>query len=430
MIAALESTTHSSVKKVDSPSSLPPSTWGTNAGVTNSTQDDCDESNCIVESDQPENQQLQPQQCQTTSAEVTLLNKKEHNNSAVASSGLVANADSITTPSKKATRINPEIAEVHQVTKRHRRSARNTNRLCLSKIKSSLEYRRLEQLFFCEKKLYSDGRTSCNDDASQDVATPSSAPNTTNTIQIGKLTLKQIHWSPNIYVIDNFLKASELDYFQQKIGKGGFHRSYVDAVGGKCEEEVMGSSCHTNGQVDNITDDSAKAASPQQHHPQQQSTFDDDHRTSTFLSFQKQQDRVISAIEQRAATLLGCWSPVTRVEPLQLVRYRPGQFFGIHHDMGDLDEASGNVSLPPKSWFVKRRVATVFCYLNDMPSPDAGGETYFPQASNLAVPPQQGRAVLFCNIRADGSPDPRTVHAGNKVVEGTKYGLNVWICES
>ena len=239
--------------------------------------------------------------------------------------------------------------------------------------KSELGYRRLNDLFFSEQRHL--------------------LPKT-----ISNLQLEPVHSSPNIYKISNFLTAQELDYFSDKIHKYAFQRSYVD----KQED------CQDQGTT------------------QQKSTFDNQHRTSSFLSFQKQQDKVISGIEQRAADLLGCWSPTDSIEALQLVRYKKGQFFGVHHDLGNLED-NGHVQLPPKSIWVKRRIATIFCYLNE---PDEGGETWFPEASNIRVPPETGSAVLFCNIQSDGMPDPRTVHAGTKVLAGIKYGLNIWICES
>lgn len=177
---------------------------------------------------------------------------------------------------------------------------------------------------------------------------------------------------------------------QSKIDAGKFQRSYVDKVD---------------------TENS-------------KSTFDNQHRTSTFLSFGKRQDSKCAAIEQRSADLLGCWTSQS-VEPLQLVRYFPGQFFGIHHDMGDLDD-DGAVALPPKTPYSKRRLVTLFCYLNTV---QQGGSTYFPECGDLRVAPKPGRAVLFSNVMANGLPDPQTVHAGEPVKSGLKYGLNIWICE-
>jgi prolyl 4-hydroxylase len=179
---------------------------------------------------------------------------------------------------------------------------------------------------------------------------------------------------------------------QSKIDSGKFEKSFVDKVNAENSE----------------------------------STYDTQHRTSTFLSFGKRQDTRIAAMEQRAADLLGCWTSQL-VEPLQLVRYLPGQFFGVHHDMGDLDD-DGAVALPPKTPYSKRRLVTIFCYQNEVEQ-GGGGSTYFPACGDLRVSPTPGRAVLFANVLANGEPDPRTIHAGEAVKKGTKYGLNMWICE-
>ena len=136
------------------------------------------------------------------------------------------------------------------------------------------------------------------------------------------------------------------EYLQSKIDSGKFEKSFVDKVD---------------------PEDS-------------KSTFDTQHRTSTFLSFSKRQDTRTAAIEQRAADLLGSWTSQS-VEPLQLVKYLPGQFFGVHHDMGDLDD-DGSVALPNKTLYSKRRLVTIFCYMNAV---EEGGATYFPACGDLRV---------------------------------------------
>jgi prolyl 4-hydroxylase len=156
--------------------------------------------------------------------------------------------------------------------------------------------------------------------------------------------------------------------------------------------------------------------------------LDNSHRTSTFFGFKKLHDTKVAALEQRIADLLGCW--VHQIEALQLVRYFPGQFFGIHHDMGDL-LGDDEVILPQKQLGVKRRLVTLFCYLNTLDK-DQGGCTYFPQC-DIRVLPKKGRAVLFSNVTSAGLPDPYTIHAGEAVESNNKsvvkYGLNIWICE-
>jgi 2OG-Fe(II) oxygenase superfamily len=174
-------------------------------------------------------------------------------------------------------------------------------------------------------------------------------------------------------------------------------------------------------------------------------------RTSTFLNLSKQHDKIIAGIETKAASLVGCFSTTT-IEPLQLVRYRPGQFFGVHHDLGDYDDETHRVLLPDKSWYYRRRLVTIFCYLNTLQAAvddniddktatavsssidvvtagGGGGATEFP-ALGLAVTPRAGTAILFPNVLVpSGQPDVRTIHAGLPPTNIIKYGLNIWICE-
>lgn len=155
-------------------------------------------------------------------------------------------------------------------------------------------------------------------------------------------------------------------------------------------------------------------------------------RTSTFVHFSKMSDARVASVENRAADLLAL--PNHCIEPLQLVRYGPGQYFRTHHDMGVLFD-DGSVELPARSMLSPpRRIVTLLVYLNDLPARQCGGETRFPllggQESGakvnkngeeggrgLNVQPKRGRAVLWSNIGLDGMPDERTVHEGLPVVE-------------
>lgn len=163
---------------------------------------------------------------------------------------------------------------------------------------------------------------------------------------------------------------------------------------------------------------------------QRTTLLDSTHRTSTFYGFNHRANSTIRAIEQRASDTLGCW--IHQLEGLQLVRYLPGQFFGVHHDLGDLLD-NDEVLLPSKNIAVKRRLVTLFVYLNDL-DPEDGGCTLFPKCADLRVTPKRGRAVLWSNITSSGEPDPATIHAGEPVAVTAdkhiaKYGLNIWITE-
>ncbi len=225
-----------------------------------------------------------------------------------------------------------------------------------------------------------------------------------------RLHLCRVNNSPHIYEIENFLSDAEINYFAEFIKNCSFQRSFVD-----------------NMQYDNETR-SADEKTPKR---QRRTVLDSTHRTSTFFAFKHRADITIRAIEQRTADLLGCW--VHQVEGLQLVRYLPGQFFGIHHDLGDLLE-NDEVLLPRKHLAIKRRLVTIFVYLNDL-TKEQGGCTYFPKCDNLRVRPKKGKAVLWSNVNANGYPDSDTIHAGEVVQlknddkDVVKYGLNIWITE-
>jgi prolyl 4-hydroxylase len=212
-------------------------------------------------------------------------------------------------------------------------------------------------------------------------------------IKFKKYTLEQVHSSPNIYTIDDFLSESELLYLENASEQFKFEKSFVDTV-------------------------------------DQKSILDTNHRTSTFLSLTKLGNSKIVSIEHKAAELLGVTTP--SLEPLQLVRYRPGQFFGVHHDLGSLFD-DGSVELPPRQPWVRRRLGTIFCYINDLEVQEGGGGggcTHFPACGDLRVQPKRGRAVVFCNILENGMPDPSTIHEGEPVTGNTiKLGLNIWCCE-
>lgn len=98
-------------------------------------------------------------------------------------------------------------------------------------------------------------------------------------------------------------------------------------------------------------------------------------------------------------------------EPLQVLRYRPGQQYKPHFDA--IDGADN------------QRILTFLVYLNE---DYAGGETRF-EANGLEVKGRKGDGLLFRNADASGKADPRSRHAGLPVTEGEKFLASRWIRE-
>jgi hypothetical protein len=148
-------------------------------------------------------------------------------------------------------------------------------------------------------------------------------------------------------------------------------------------------------------------------------------RTSTtwFVAYQS-----APSLLARAAALLGV-ADLARFEEPQLVRYQSGQYFSWHYD-----------AVPPTQLNNGgQRVATLLVYLNDVEEGGcttfrdlrAGGTDASGRPTRLAVQPKKGRAVVFCPAKSDGTPDDRTLHAGQPTEEGgCKWIAQAWLHET
>ncbi len=102
---------------------------------------------------------------------------------------------------------------------------------------------------------------------------------------------------------------------------------------------------------------------------------------------------------------------VKQGEPLQVLRYRPGQEYRPHFDA--IDNADN------------QRVLTFLVYLNE---DFEGGETEF-LSTGLKVRGSKGDGLLFRNADSSGAPDASSQHAGLPVTAGEKYLASRWIRE-
>ena len=98
-------------------------------------------------------------------------------------------------------------------------------------------------------------------------------------------------------------------------------------------------------------------------------------------------------------------------EPLQVLRYAPGEQYREHSD------ALPHVA--PE----QQRVLTFLVYLNE---DYKGGETAFP-ALGIKFRGRRGDGLLFRNSSSDGAIDRRAIHAGLPVTRGAKLLASRWI---
>ena len=108
-------------------------------------------------------------------------------------------------------------------------------------------------------------------------------------------------------------------------------------------------------------------------------------------------------------------------EPIQGQRYAVGQEFKGHTDYF---EPQG-VDFHKYCSVAGNRTWTVMLYLNE---PGAGGATRFKTIDKM-VQPETGKLLAWNNLRADGSPNPGTIHQGMKVRSGVKYVITKWFRE-
>ena len=149
-------------------------------------------------------------------------------------------------------------------------------------------------------------------------------------------------------------------------------------------------------------------------------TADDIRRHSTSPLFQyPDMDLVTEAVSNRVCALAGL--PATHAEPLQVLHYRVGQYFGPHVDFWN-PAFEGHADTLKNTG---QRVVTVLVYLNDNLE---GGETEFVQLG-LRHRGGRGDALMFRNVDAQGQPDSRTLHAGQPPTAGEKWLLSVWILD-
>jgi len=127
------------------------------------------------------------------------------------------------------------------------------------------------------------------------------------------------------------------------------------------------------------------------------------------------EDLALRLVQLRIACAAGV--ELVHAEHLTVLSYEPGQQYRPHRDYVPTGSIERN---RPQAG---NRARTICVYLNDV---EAGGETEFPVA-DLRIAPVPGRAIVFDNLHADGSPDVDSLHAGLPVQSGEKWLATLWL---
>jgi len=157
----------------------------------------------------------------------------------------------------------------------------------------------------------------------------------------------------------------------------------------------------------------------------------DDASKAAKLAPLKSEIELTWELTQRIASFMGVEEEY--VEPFQLVRYLPGEFYREHHDHGSYY----GVHTEQRPW-------TFLLFLSDIPSSQednssdgGGGYTKFraleEESGGIAIVPRMGDGVLWRNVDEEtGKVLDVAVHeavppADDKEV--VKYAMNVWIAK-
>lgn len=131
-------------------------------------------------------------------------------------------------------------------------------------------------------------------------------------------------------------------------------------------------------------------------------------RTSHAMSFPwVSEDLVIQALNRRIAAASGTSHEAG--EPLQILRYTPGQQYRPHFDAFDRID--------------NQRLLTMLVYLNE---DYEGGQTVFTH-NGLTFRGRAGDGLLFRNATESGARDETAQHAGLPVLRGEKWLASRWI---
>tara|TARA_R100001129_G_C5319847_1_gene247332 strand:+ start:408 stop:1151 length:744 start_codon:yes stop_codon:yes gene_type:complete len=145
-------------------------------------------------------------------------------------------------------------------------------------------------------------------------------------------------------------------------------------------------------------------------------------RTSKGAFFDYGDNDVLDGVIEALSGM--CGLPPTRLEPVTIQRYQPGQEYKPHYD-AFLPDEMGEM---PKSAKIKEggnRCVTMIAYLNDVQD---GGGTVFP-VLGLGIQAKQGRVLMFGNLDENKIAHPASLHMGLPPENGDKWIITFWFRE-
>jgi prolyl 4-hydroxylase len=146
---------------------------------------------------------------------------------------------------------------------------------------------------------------------------------------------------------------------------------------------------------------------------------DKGYRTSSTSDLSLLNHPYVQKIEEKIARAAGICLPYS--EGIQVQRYEVGQGFGPHTDYfepGTHEYATYAGNRGQHTW-------TFMVYLNE--GMKGGGTKFF--AIDKVFTPKKGAAVIWNNLRPDGSPNHETLHSGLAVEAGNKIVITKWFRE-
>lgn len=140
-------------------------------------------------------------------------------------------------------------------------------------------------------------------------------------------------------------------------------------------------------------------------------------RTSSTSSIKASEFPIIADIDRKISRAINV--PLELGEVTQGQKYEVGQEFKDHTDYFGKEAMKGHGD----KW--GNRTWTFMIYLNEDVE---GGETEFKRLG-ISFTPKKGTAVVWRNMKEDGTVNPFTLHAGRPVKSGVKYIITKWFRE-